>query len=463
MKKTDNKELFGATRPGKLFFLAAVPGSIGMLASSLYQLMEGVMVGQFLGDTAFAAVNLAMPFVIINFAVADLIGVGSSVLISHSLGRKEYAEANNIFTCACIGIVVSGTALGAVLFGLSSPLLSVMGAEGELLELGTQYLRVNALCSPITTAVFAIDNYLRICGVIRGSLIMNVCMSLLCMGLEFLFLYVFKFGVWGAALATALGMMVCVTGAFIPFFMGKMALKFVRPKFRWNTIKKTVACGMPNFLNNVAARLTSIFMNILLLRFGGETAVSVYGVLMYADGIIQPLLYGACDSLQPAIGFNWGAGDVKRSLSIEKYCFAACAILSVLFAAVLMCVPEGITKLFISSPDAATLEMAREALMIFACTYFVRWISFAAQAFFLAIGKSVQATILSVSVALVFPLALMGAFYVLQLYGLWINTPVTAGFVGVMAVVMLAVFFVRLKKSPPLPVSAAEEGAEKTA
>ena len=234
MKKTDNKELFGATRPGKLFFLAAVPGSIGMLASSLYQLMEGVMVGQFLGDTAFAAVNLAMPFVIINFAVADLIGVGSSVLISHSLGRKEYAEANNIFTCACIGIVVSGAALGAVLFGLSSPLLSVMGAEGELLELGTQYLRVYALCSPITTAVFAIDNYLRICGVIRGSLIMNVCMSLLCMGLEFLFLYVFKFGVWGAALATALGMMVCVTGAFIPFFMGKMALKFVRPKFRWN-------------------------------------------------------------------------------------------------------------------------------------------------------------------------------------------------------------------------------------
>lgn len=120
-EKDGQQRTFRRNASGKLFFLAAVPGSIGMLASSLYQLMEGVMVGQFLGDTAFAAVNLAMPFVIINFAVADLIGVGSSVLISHSLGRKEYAEANNIFTCACIGIVVSGTALGAVLFGLSSP------------------------------------------------------------------------------------------------------------------------------------------------------------------------------------------------------------------------------------------------------------------------------------------------------------------------------------------------------
>ena len=185
MKKTDNKQLFGSTRPGKLFFIAAIPGSIGMLASSIYQLMEGIMVGQFLGDTAFAAVNLAMPFVIINFAVADLIGVGSSVIISHSLGRKEYDRANNVFTCACIGIAASGAVLGAILFGLSSPLLSAMGAEGELLELGTQYLRVYALCSPITTAVFAVDNYLRICGVIRGSLIMNICMSLLCMGLEF--------------------------------------------------------------------------------------------------------------------------------------------------------------------------------------------------------------------------------------------------------------------------------------
>ena len=170
---------------------------------------------------------------------------------------------------------------------------------------------------------------------------------------------------------------------------------------------------------------------------------------MYADGIIQPLLYGACDSLQPAIGFNWGAGEYKRALAIEKYCFTACAVLSVLFAVILMCVPEGITKLFISSPDAAVTEMARSALMIFACTYFVRWISFAAQAFFLAIGKSAQATALSVCVALVFPLLLMGIFYALDLYGLWINTPVTASIAGVMAIALLAAFFVKFKKLPP--------------
>ena len=124
----DNKTLFSKTNPLKLFFIAAIPGVIGMLASSLYQLMDGIMVGRILGDTPFAAINLAMPFVIINFAIADLIGVGSSVPISHCLGRKEDDEADNIFTCSVIMIVAAGIALGALLFALAPSLLALMGA-----------------------------------------------------------------------------------------------------------------------------------------------------------------------------------------------------------------------------------------------------------------------------------------------------------------------------------------------
>ena len=104
--------LFARTSPLKLFFLASLPGAISMLASALYQTFDGVFVGQFLGETAFAALNLAMPFVIINFSLADLIGVGSSVPISVSLGRKEEHQANNIFTCACLMIVGTGVLIG---------------------------------------------------------------------------------------------------------------------------------------------------------------------------------------------------------------------------------------------------------------------------------------------------------------------------------------------------------------
>ena len=162
--------LFLRTSPLKLFFLAAIPGAISMLSSSLYQLIDGILVGRFLGETAFAALNLAMPFVIVNFALADLVGVGSAVPISISLGQKQEKEANNIFSCACLMIVLTGILMGAILFAAAPWLMALMGAQGEFAEFAVSYLRVYALCSPVTTIVFAMDNYLRICGKIRYSI-----------------------------------------------------------------------------------------------------------------------------------------------------------------------------------------------------------------------------------------------------------------------------------------------------
>ncbi len=174
--------LFAKTPPVKLFFFAAIPGAVSMLASALYQLIDGIFVGQILGDTAFAALNLAMPFVIINFSLADLIGVGSSIPISISLGKKQDEEANNIFTCACLMIVAAGAAVGSLLFVLAPALIRFMGAEGEFATLAVQYLRVYALCSPVTTIIFAMDNYLRICGKVRSSMMLNIVMSVLSAG-----------------------------------------------------------------------------------------------------------------------------------------------------------------------------------------------------------------------------------------------------------------------------------------
>ena len=293
--------LFSKTSPLKLFFIASIPGAVSMLASALYQTIDGVFVGHFLGKTAFAAINLAMPFVIINFSLADLIGVGSAVPISICLGKKQTKEANNIFTCASIMIIGTGIIIGGILFAVAPLLIKLMGAQGEFAALAVQYLRVYAICAPVTTIIFAVDNFLRICGIIRGSMFLNILMSVLSAVLEFLFLAVFNWGIWAAALATCTGMFICAFIAFIPFFRGKTLLRFCKPHFHVDMIKQIVACGSPNFLNNIAGRITSIIMNFILVRMGGETAVSVYGILMYVEGFIQPLLYGMCDSLQPAV------------------------------------------------------------------------------------------------------------------------------------------------------------------
>ena len=333
--------LFSKTPPVKLFFLASVPGAISMLASALYQTVDGVFVGQFLGTTAFAALNLAMPFVVINFSLADLIGVGSAVPISVCLGKKQGMQANNIFTCACLMIVAAGAVIGGVLYAAAPALIRLMGAEGEFAALAVQYLRVYALCSPVTTIVFAADNYLRICGYIRGSMMLNILMSCAerCAGIS----------VSGRAGLGHLG-----RGAGHLPGHGRVRRRFLLCRFC--AARRCCACAArafppgwcgrlwpaaaPTFLNNIAGRVTSILLNIILVRLGGETAVSVYGILMYADGFIQPLLYGMCDSLQPAVGYNWGAGQLSRVRAIEKCCFAASGVVS-LAAAVAMALFPG--------------------------------------------------------------------------------------------------------------------------
>ncbi|HJB25773.1 MAG TPA: MATE family efflux transporter [Firmicutes bacterium] len=429
--------LFSEKSPLKLFFLASIPGAVSMLASALYQTIDGVFVGRFLGATAFAAVNLAMPFVIINFSLADLIGVGSAVPISICLGKKQEKEANNIFTCACLMIVGAGILIGGILFVIAPLLIQLMGAEGEFANLAVQYIRVYAICSPVTTIVFAMDNFLRICGIIRGSMYLNILMSVLSAVLEFLFLGVFRWGIWAAALATCSGMLICAFLALIPFVKKNTVLRFCKPHFHVGMIRQIIACGSPNFLNNIAGRITSILMNVILVRLGGETAVSVYGILMYADGFIQPLLYGMCDSLQPAVGYNWGAGKFSRVRAIEKCCFVASGIISLLAVVVLALFPEQITVLFMADSGKEVMTLAVGALQLFSLTYITRWFSFAMQSYMLAIEKPLFASIISVSTALIFPVLLVVILWPLGLTGIWLNFAGTAALAAVLSLAIL--------------------------
>lgn len=442
--------LFIKTSPIKLFFLASIPGAVSMFASALYYTLDGIFVGHFLGETAFAALNLAMPFVIINFSLADLISVGSAIPISISLGKEQKKEADNLFTCACLMIVAAGALIGAVMFAAAPLLIRLMGAEGNFAELAVQYLRVYALCSPVTTIIFAVDNYLRICGYIRGSLFVNLLMSVLSAVLEFLFLGVFRWGIWAAALATCSGMFICTVIAFVPFFREKAVLRFCRPHFTVSLVRQIITCGTPNFLNNIAGRITSILMNVILVRLGGEMAVSVYGILMFAEGLIQPLLYGMCDSLQPAVGYNWGAQKFSRVRAIEKCCFTASGILSLLSVVLMALFPEQLTRLFISGAGPDVTAMSVTAIRLFSLTYITRWFSFATQSYMLAIEKPLPASLISVSTALIFPVILIIALWPFGLTGIWLNFAGTSALAAVMSAVILTRLRAELSK-PDVP------------
>lgn len=430
-------ELYLKESEKHLFFRAAIPGAISMLASSLYQLFDGIFVGQFLGESSFAAVNLVMPFVILAFAVADLIGVGSSVPISIALGQKKEKEANNYFTCACILIALSGLVITITFYLIAPFVVRLMGADGTLAEEAVTYMRTYALFMPLSSFVFAMDNYLRICGKTKGSMVMNIMMSFLSFAFELIFLGIMHLGVAWAAIGGSLGMGLPVIVVFVLFFKGNMQLKFVKPKFEMSLIRQIVANGTPTFLSNAAARITSIVMNIVLMRFGGESAVSIYGVLMYADGLVQPMLYGSCDSLQPAISYNYGAEKPERVKKIVMYCTISACIICMFGLAGLLAFPDEITGLFLTSSSEDVLVMSAHALRLFSLTYVTRWIGFITQSVLVAVDRPLPASILSVCNALVFPMITLVLLWGLALDGLWLNTPVTCLFVAILACVIL--------------------------
>ncbi len=441
--KTKAEIMYATMKPWKLFFVIAMPGMISMFAMSIYSILEGIFIGQILGEGAFAAVNIAMPLVFINFSLADLIGVGASAPISIALGKNEHKTANNIFSCSVIMIFCVSVFMGSIMFFAAEPLSRLMGADDVLLDASVRYLRTAALCSPLASLFFAMDNYLRISGFVKTSMVINIVSNLLTLVLLTVFLFGYKMDVVGSALATSISMCACSIVAMIPFVMKKALLKFTKPKFSFKMIKQIAACGSPVFLSNISGRITSIVMNIALMAVGaktlgeggGQTAVAVYAVLMYSSDLCWPLLYGIADSLSPALGYNWGAKNYDRVKAIAKCAYTGTAIIGLVSTSFLFFFPDTIASWFVNVEEVRLFEISAHAIRLFCFAYLFRWIAVTTQSYFSAIEKPLQATIMSVGVAFVFPLVLLGAFWHFGLDGIWFN------FVGVnLLAAILSVF-----------------------
>ena len=446
--------MYATMNPWRLFFTVALPGMVSMFAMSVYSIIEGIFIGHTLGESAFAAINIAMPLVMINFSLADLIGVGASVPISIALGKKEHTTANNIFTASIIMILIASTVMGILMFFLAAPLCRMMGADDYLLDTSVRYLRTFAFMSPLSTIFFAMDNYLRISGYVKTSMIINVVSNLGTIGLLALFLLIFKMDVSGSALATSISFCLCSLSALIPFLKGVTLLKFQKPKFSFPMLKEIGACGSPIFLSNISGRVTSILMNISLMtlgvkywgEMGGTTAVAVYAVLMYSSDLCWPLLYGISDSLSPAIGYNWGAKNYGRVKKIVKCGYVGTSIIGILSTSLLFFFPDKIASMFINSEDILLLQESAHGIRLFCFAYLFRWFVVTTQGFLSAIEKPLLATLMSVATSLVFPVVILGAFWHTGLDGIWANFVGVNFLSAILGIILLFVVAKEIKK-----------------
>ena len=443
--KADSKIMFATMKPWKLFFIVAMPGMISMFAMSIFSIIEGIFIGQKLGEAALTAVNIAFPMIFINFSLSDLVAVGSSVPISVALGRKDEKTANNIFSCAIVMIFIVSVITGTVMMFAARPLASLMGAEGQILDTASRYIQTYALCSPLSTVFFAMDNYLRISGYVKTSMFINIFCNVMTLVLLLLFLFVFEMDVVGSALAACLAMCCCSVLAMIPFLRGRALLKFTRPQFSFRLIQKVFTCGLPVFLNNIAGRVTSILINLSLMTLGtkvlgyggGITAVAAYAVLLYSADMGFSLLYGMSDSLSPAIGFNWGAGDYGRVRKIAICNYIGTFTVGVIFAVVMFVFSRPVVSVFVEAGNTALLDLSADAMKIFCLGMLFRWIVVATQSFLSAIEKPFYATILSISFALVSPVIVLAVLWSWGLVGIWFNSFGTALLTSVIGVILI--------------------------
>lgn len=399
-----NTFMFEKMQPTKLFIKCAIPATLSMIFSGIYSIADGIFVGRCIGSDALAAVNLVMPLIMISFALAEMIAVGSSVQIAMLLGQKEKELADRTFS-VCIKVILGiSVIIGLIFFFLSKPILTLMGTEGKALQYGIEYIRVYAVFSPLIIVYFAADNYLRICGKQNYSMALNIVTSVLNIVLDFLLLVVWKQGVWAAAFTSCISIALGTVMALCPFFRNKLELKFVKGWISAKQFVKLVANGSSEFFANIASSIFSFILNIVLLSIGGATAVAAMSVVMYVESIASMMISGMSDSMQPAISYCHGAGLKKRVYALEKRVLVSAAVLSLTACLLLRYGGAWVVPFFVKSDETELLALSIHAMSLYALSYLVNWVDGCLSGYLTALGQAGRSFIVSIMGTLVLPL-----------------------------------------------------------
>ncbi|TEY04469.1 MATE family efflux transporter [Campylobacter sp. US33a] len=431
--------LFHTLSPAKLFVKCALPNVISMAFMSLYYVIDGIFVGKYLGSNALAALGLIIPFVMMSFALADMIALGSAVQISMKLGIKKFKQARQIFSACVLIIFLLSCCIGVLEYFLAPFLIDFLNVSEEVKNLSKECMLVFAIFAPITMLSFALDNYLRICGKTTYSMMINIIIALSNIFLDYLFIVVFGWGLFSAALATCIGLSLGGILGILPFLIQDLDLKFTHFFIPLKLLKNIIYNGSSEFFNNISASLFSIFANLILLELGGTNAVAAFSIILYIDSFIVALIIAMSDAMQPALSYNYARKDFKRIKALLKITFVNAFIFSLISLAILLSFKENLVGLFAKTGDDEFIQFSAYALMIFTFNYFFAWFNILSASFLTAFNKPKLSLILSLSVNLFAPLCfllILSLFFGLN--GIWISS-----FAAELCMLFLAVFFLK--------------------
>lgn len=372
-----------------------LPTIVMMIFTSIYGVVDGIFVSNCVGSDAFAAVNLIYPAIMIFGSVGFMIGTGGSALVSKTLGEGKKEKANQYFSMLIFLLIILGLVFSVIGYCFIEPISKLLGADETMLADCVTYGKTLLVFLVPFMLQNSFQSFIIVAEKPSFGLVISIISGVTNMILDFLFMYVFRMGVFGAAFATGISQTV---GAIVPigFFVRKNSslLRLSKPKFELKPILKSCANGSSEMLTNLSLSVVNILYNAQLMEHAGSGGVVAYGVIMYVGFIFIGTYLGYAIGTAPIIGYHYGAGNVDELKGLLKKSLKLIGITSLVLT-VLAEIFSGVLASIFVSYSKELLEMTTMAIRIYALSYLLSGFNIFTSSFFTALNDGFVSAIIS--------------------------------------------------------------------
>jgi len=428
----------------KLLWMYSLPAMVGTVVMSVYNIVDRIFIGQGVGPLAISGLALTFPFMIVLMAFGMLIGAGSASRISITLGENNKEKAEKILgNAVTLTFIISGTVvLFAMLF--MDDLLYLFGGTTNTIQYAHDYMKIIIPGGVLTALYFGLNNIMRASGHPRKAMF-NILLGAVCnIILDPIFIFVFHWGIEGAAIATVISYLVGTINGVTHFMLKSTPLRFHLKNFKLEKeiIKSIISIGLSPFSMQIGTSLVVILINSTLLKYGGDLAIGAYGIINSINMLVVMFIIGLNQGSQPIIGFNYGAKNYDRVFKTLRYAAIVGTGLTTLGFLIGTFLPHQVVSLF--TRDESLQQVATVAQRISVMMFPIIGFQIVVSNFFQSIGNAKIAIVLSLTRQFVF---LIPAIFLLPpifgLNGAWAVMPVSD---GLSAIVSAGTFFWFYKK-----------------
>lgn len=454
MKQTSNTNQFNvlAEKPiGSLLLQYAIPAIVAMAASSVYNIIDGIFIGQGVGSEAIMGLALTSPLMSLTAAFGAMVGVGAATLMSVKLGQKDYATAQKILGNVVIMNLSLGIVLGMLLLIFINPILRFFGASDVTLPYARSFMSIILVGNVVTHMYLGLNAMLRSTNRPQKAMYATFGTVLLNCIFAPLFIFVLDWGIRGAASATILAQL-CMLMWQIKLFSNKSDLIHLRReiiKLDMKIVREALLVGLPQFLINLCACMVAALMTRSLTTYGGDVAVGAFGICNRLILFIVMVVIGLNQGMQPIAGYNFGAKRYDRVMSVLKRALCVGTIITMTGFVIGMFFSTPFVTLFAKdSPEL--VKTASHALTCMIMMFPIVGIQIVSTAFFQSIGYAVKSIFLSLTRQLIFlvpAILILPHIYADPLEGLWHAAPVADAMASILAISLLVLQIKKFKKN----------------